>query len=589
MKNDNLDECFALVTSNQFINLCHHLNKTWGKGIRFKSVKKIVAHAFGYSSETHLIQRLKVRPIFKMDLVNCINNTYFDFCRFHYKEIIHLCTSDDIELSEISIARDLINSSTDVGEFICFQLAIRSLPMDTQYSSTPHVGINSLKQIDDTVLYPSLYRSVAEASKIPSMSVSEVSSTSLINRNKLNVEGLINVNRSVLYYDEANRYLPESNIEDLLGNDGTTIDDLMYTTGFASLVIKNTKQNLSALRDKMLGNLYALSPTASLLRESIVVEVIEISAEANQSKYFLSPLNDGINSKATVAIPDYFYCYGAELLRRSGLIISTLIAHNGTYTTCFGDSENTHNQVSLICSSPRYINDDTPIQVNVMNREMLSLELVDYGASETQLNHMHKSVLALRAYFICTIFTLQEESELKSDQSMILTRANRIGAKNIPLVSDSLSVLILIDRKGICDGLSDNLINTEDNTLHLDTDKDVDFWRIEFLFFTRRLQRAGVVKINYTYVQGALGNETNCCIGLDSNDNDVIVFELLQNESSPDYPIFDFYELFFESLIKVGIQVFAYSYESSRFLIDTIPSKTEYYPFLVGEGCKISD
>ena len=92
MKNDNLDECFALVTSNQFTNLCHHLNKTWGKGISFKSVKKIVAHAFGYSSETHLIQRLKVKPIFKMDLVNCINDEYFDFCRFHYKEIIRLCT-----------------------------------------------------------------------------------------------------------------------------------------------------------------------------------------------------------------------------------------------------------------------------------------------------------------------------------------------------------------------------------------------------------------------------------------------------------------------------------------------------------------
>ena len=98
-----------------------------------------------------------------------------------------------------------------------------------------------------------------------------------------------------------------------------------------------------------------------------------------------------------------------------------------------------------------------------------------------------------------------------------------------------------------------------------------------------------MVKINYTYVQGALGNETNCCIGLDIDDNDVIVFELLQNESSPDYPIFDFYELLFESLIKVGIQVFAYSYESSHFLIETIPSKTGYYPFLVGEGCKISD
>lgn len=584
MKNDNLDECYALVTPKQFTHLCHRFNKIWGKGISFKSVKKIVARAFGLPSETHLIQRLKVSPIFQMQVASRINSEYFDFCRFHHTKVTNLYIGHDLELST---ARDEINSSTDVGEFICFQLAIRSLPLKDEFFAA-HVGINSLKRVDETELYPSLYRFVARASAIPSMAVTEVNATRLINHNELNIEGLIDINRSVLYFDEANRYFPGSKIEHLLGDDGATIDGLMYTSGFASLVIKNTKQNLGILREKMLGTLFALSAKDSLLRESIVVEVIEISAEANQKKYFISPHNDDGISKATVKIPDFVECYGADLLKRSGLIISTLIYHDDMYTTCFGDSAVTHNQVSLICSSSRYINDKTPVQLNIMNRAVLDLELSSFNASETQLNHMHKSVLAMRDYFITAIFTLKQDYyELCSEPPMTLTRANRIGAKNIPLVSDSLSVLILIDRKGICDDLTDNLINTEDNSLNLGLDLDEHFGLFKFDSFAHRLKGADVVKINYTYVAGPLGNETNCVVGLDSDDNDVIVFELLHNRSSPDYPCEDFYEELFESIINAGIEVYAYSYESSaKFPMDEIPSETEFYPYLVGKGCK---
>ncbi|MCQ1058362.1 hypothetical protein LRP52_37380 [Photobacterium sp. ZSDE20] len=582
MKNDSLDECIALVTPNEFTTLCHQLRKIWGKDVSFKSVKKIVARAFGFPSETHLILRLKVKPVFQMNLVNHINCEYIDHCRFHHKEIKNFNSDYDLELST---ARDKINSCSDVGELICFQLAIRSLPIDDQY-----VGINSLDRVDEAEYFPSLFRSVAQASGIPSMSVSEVNSNRLINRDELDITGLINFERSVLYYDEANRYLPGSRIESVLGDDGETIDHLMYTSGFASLVIRNTKQNISTLREKMLGKLYALAPKDSRLSESIVVEVIEISSEPNQSQYHLNAQNNCDNSKVSVAIPDYVDSYGADLLKRSGLIISTLVYHEfnkqPAFTTCFGSNETTHNQISLVCSSVRYINDDTPVFLNVMKIEMLSLELSEYGASDAQIKHMHKSILALRQHFITAIFNLNEEYELK--QYLSLTRANTIGAKTKPLISDSLSVLILVDRKGICEDQPEFLTN-ENSTFYQDTN-DVDFELAAYQPFTHRLQRAGVVKLSYTYVEGPLGNEINCVVGLDKDDNDLIIFELLHNQASPDYPVESFFSEFMHSISKAGIQVYSASYREECYAdIDEIPSASGYYPYLVGVGCKLNE